>query len=178
MLSQIHLWLPNLLTHPLNQTPHRNLLNLNLHAWLLAIKEQGFSEAVAALIEHLKEVQPVQSMRQSGPFLQSGATIIRWTSGKQPINSIADFLLYLFQDRRLHPSTTDGYRSAIADKLGNLPINVSKNEDLTGLLDSSSVRGISPSGIFLVSFTSLQRLLLNPLKRPHWSIWPSRLSSS
>ena len=33
-----------------------------------AIKEQGFSEAVA-------------TMRQSGPFLQSGALLIRWISG-------------------------------------------------------------------------------------------------
>ena len=34
-----------------------------------AIKQQGFSEAMA------------MSMRQSGPFLQSGASVIRWTSG-------------------------------------------------------------------------------------------------
>ena len=43
-----------------------------------------------------------------------------------PIKSIADFL----------SSTIDGYRSAIADKLGNSPINVSKDENLTCLLDS------------------------------------------
>ena len=53
-----------------------------------------------------------------------------------PITSIADFLLYLFEERNLQPSTIDGYRSAIADKLGNSPINISKNEDLTRLLDS------------------------------------------
>ena len=38
MSSQIQLslpYLPNLLTQPFNQTPHRNLSNLNLHAWLL-----------------------------------------------------------------------------------------------------------------------------------------------
>ena len=29
----------------------------------------------------LKEAQPDQSMKQSGPFLQSGASLIRWTSG-------------------------------------------------------------------------------------------------
>ena len=34
------------------------------------------------------------------------------------------------------PSTIDGYRSAIADKQGNSPINVSKDENLTHLLDS------------------------------------------
>ena len=36
----------------------------------------------------------------------------------------------------LMPSTIDGYRSAIADKLGNSPINISKDENLTRLLDS------------------------------------------
>ena len=46
-----------------------------------AIKEKGFSEAVAALIEAPQTDQPDQSMRQSGPFLQSGASLIRWTSG-------------------------------------------------------------------------------------------------
>ena len=51
-----------------------------------------------------------------------------------PIKSVADFLMYLFQDRKLQP--IDGYRSAIADKLGNSPIYVSKDENLTHLLDS------------------------------------------
>ena len=44
--------------------------------------------------------------------------------------------MHLFQDRKLHPSTIDGYRSAIADKLGNSPINISKDDNLTRLLDS------------------------------------------
>ena len=46
-----------------------------------AIKEQGFSEAVQHELRLLKEDQPDLSMRQSGPFLQSGASVIRWTSG-------------------------------------------------------------------------------------------------
>ena len=37
---------------------------------------------------------------------------------------------------KLQPSTIDGYRSAIADRLGNSPINISKDENLTRLLDS------------------------------------------
>ena len=53
-----------------------------------------------------------------------------------PVKSGADFLMYLFQGRKLQPSTIDGYRSAIADKLGNSPINISKDENLTRLLDS------------------------------------------
>ena len=42
----------------------------------------------------------------------------------------------LFEDRKLQPSTIDGYRSAIADKLGILPVIISKYENLTRLLDS------------------------------------------
>ena len=53
-----------------------------------------------------------------------------------PLKAIADFLLHLFQDKKLQPGTIDGYRSAIADKLGNSTINVSKDENLTRLLDS------------------------------------------
>ena len=87
MSSQIPLSLPilpNLLTQPFNQIPHRNLTNLNLHAWLL---EPQQSRSRASLRQWQQELrlfkgdQPDQSMRQSGPFLQSGASLIRWTSG-------------------------------------------------------------------------------------------------
>ena len=53
-----------------------------------------------------------------------------------PISSIADFLLYLFEVKNLQPGTIDGYRSAIADRLGNDPVNISKDENLSRLLDS------------------------------------------
>ena len=82
--SQAPLSLPNLLTQPFNQIPHRNLTNLNFHAWLL---EPQKSKNRASLrqwqqeLRLLKEDLPDQSMRQSGPFLQSGASLIRWTSG-------------------------------------------------------------------------------------------------
>ena len=56
--------------------------------------------------------------------------------GVPPVKLVADFLMYLFQDRKLQPSTIDGYRSDIADRLGNSPINISKDENLTRLLDS------------------------------------------
>ena len=87
MSSQIPLLLsqlPNLLTQPFNQTPHRSLTNLNLHAWLL---ERQLSRSKVSLrqwqqeLRLLKEDQPDPSMRQSGPFLQNGVSQIRWTSG-------------------------------------------------------------------------------------------------
>ena len=87
MSSQIPLCLPNipnLVSQPFNQVLHRNLSNLNLHAWLLE-PQQSRSKASLRQWQHelrlLKEDQPDLSVRQSGPFLQSGASVIRWTSG-------------------------------------------------------------------------------------------------
>ena len=78
------LGLPNLLTQPFNQIRHRNLTNLNLHAWLLEpqrLRNRASLRQWRQELRLLKEDQPDQSMRQSGPFLQSGATLIGWTSG-------------------------------------------------------------------------------------------------
>ena len=87
MSSQIPLCLPklpHLLTQPFNQTPHRNLTNLNLHAWLLEPQQsrsKGSLRQWQQELRLLKDDQLDQSMRQSGPFLQSGVFLIRWTSG-------------------------------------------------------------------------------------------------
>ena len=46
-----------------------------------AIKEQGFSEAVAERIEAPQRRSTRSVYEAKGPFLQSGASAIRWTSG-------------------------------------------------------------------------------------------------
>ena len=101
-----------------------------------AIKEQGFSEAVASRIE-------APQRRSTRSVYEAKWTIFtKWCITHQvdfrspPIKSVADFLLYLFEDRKLQPSTIDGYRSAIADKLGNATVNISKDDNLTRLLES------------------------------------------
>ena len=101
-----------------------------------AIKEQGFSEAVAARIE-------APQRRSTRSVYEAKWTIFtKWCISHQvdfrapPVKSVADFLMYLFQDRKLQPSTIDGYRSAIADKLGDSILNFSKDQNLTRLLDS------------------------------------------
>ena len=101
-----------------------------------AIKEHGFSEAVAARIE-----APQRKSTRS-VYEAKWAIFTKWCLSNKvdfrapPVKSVADFLMYLFQDKKLQPSTIDGYRSAIADKLGNSSINVSKDDNLTCLLDS------------------------------------------
>ena len=140
MSSQVPLRLPNLpnlLTQPFNQIPHRNLTNLNLHApRASAIGKQGFSEAVATRIE------APQRRSTRSVYEAKWSIFTKWCIANQvdfkspPLKSVADFLLYLFEVKNLQPSTIDGYRSAIADKLGNVILNVSKDENLTRLLDS------------------------------------------
>ena len=101
-----------------------------------AIKEQGFSEELATRIE-----APQRGSTRS-VYEAKWAIFTKWCITNQvdfrapPVKSVADFLVYLFEDRKLQPSTIDGYRSAIADKLGNSTLNISKDENLTRLLDS------------------------------------------
>ena len=86
-----------------------------------------------------------------------------------PLKAIADFLLHLFQDMKLQPGAINSYRSAIADKLGNSTINVSKDENLTRLLDSfhrdrpKGRRGIPSWNLSLV-FHQLTKAPFEPLK--------------
>ena len=100
------------------------------------IKEQGFSEAVAARIE-------APQRRSTRSVYEAKWTIFtKWCDTNQvdfrspPVKSVADFLMHLFEDKKLQPSTIDGYRSAIADKLGSTTINISKEDNLTRLLES------------------------------------------
>ena len=101
-----------------------------------AINEQGFSEAVATRIE-----TPQRGSTRS-VYEAKWTIFTKWCISNQvdfralPVNSVADFLMYLFEERKLQPSTIDGYRFAIADKLGNSTLNISKDENLTRLLDS------------------------------------------
>ena len=100
------------------------------------IKEWGFSSPVASRIE------APQRRSTRTVYEAKWAVFIRWCETSQvdfrnpSIKQIADFLLHLFQEKNLQPSTIDGYRSAIADKLGNTSINVGKDDNLTRLLDS------------------------------------------
>ena len=118
----------------------------------------------------LREFQPDQSMRPSGPLFTKWCLSNQVDFRAPPIKSVADFLMYLLQDRKLQPGTIDGYRPAIADKLGNSPINVSKDENPTCFLDifhrnrSKGWRGIPSWNLSLVLHQL--RLHLNQLKRP------------
>ena len=68
-------------------------------------------------------------------IVTSGASLIRWTSG-YPRKVSCSLPCVPYKDTKIQPSTIDGYSSAIADKLGNSPFNISKDKNLARLLDS------------------------------------------
>ena len=101
-----------------------------------SIRRQGFSEEVAARIE-----APQRSSTRA-VYKSKWAIFVKWCDSNQvdfrapSLKQVADFLLYLFNERQLQPSTIDGYRTAIADMVGNDPVHFGKDESLTRLLDS------------------------------------------
>ena len=94
------------------------------------IQERGFSKEVAARIEAPQR----QSTRAVYKSKSNNSNKVDFRSPS--VNQIADFLLYPFRDRNLQPSTINGYRTAIADMVGNDQLNIIKDENLTRLLES------------------------------------------
>ena len=101
-----------------------------------AIRKHGFSEEVATRIE------APQRGSTRAVYKSKWTIFVKWCKSNKvdfrspSVNHIADFLLYLFKERNLQPSTIDGYRTAITDMVGNDNLNISSDENLTRLLDS------------------------------------------
>ena len=52
------------------------------------------------------------------------------------VKEISDFFMYLYQDLNRHPTTIDGYRTAIVDTLGAAGHHISQSSNLHRLLFS------------------------------------------
>ena len=102
------------------------------------IQEQGFSE-----LRIKARIEAPQRLSARAVYKSKWAIFVKWCRSNEvdfrspSVTQIADFLLHLFQDRGLQPSTVtiEGYRTAIADLVVNDKFNISKDENLTHLLD-------------------------------------------
>ena len=181
MSSQIPLCLPsipNLVSQPFNQVLHRNLSNLNLHAWLLE-PQQSRSKASLRQWQHelrlLKESQPDLSMTQSGPFLQSGASVIRWTSGhhlwKPLLTSSCTYFRRRSYNQALLMATDQPLLTNWAiPPLMSAKMRISLVSWIVSIETDLRAGGASPPGTFHWFYISSQRLPLIPWKRPPWNI--------
>ena len=135
-----------------------------------AIKRQGFSDQVAA------RIKAPQRPSARAIYEAKWALFVRWCQSNlvdfwsPSIKQVADFLLFLFQQKRRQPSTIEDYRSAVTDKLGKSSLNISKDENLNRLLDgfhrdrSKGRRGIPAWNLSLV-LHQLTKAPFEPLKK-------------
>ena len=138
-----------------------------------AIQQAGFSDEVATRIE------APQRRSTRAVFELKWTVFVRWCEKNKvdfwssSIKQVADFLLYLFQEKLLQPSTIDGYRTALADKVGNNKINISKDENLTRLL--YSFHRDKPKGRRGVPSWNLSLVLHQLTKAPFEPLWKASL---
>ena len=121
-----------------------------------SIQAQGFSDEVATRIE-APQRQSTRAVYES-----KWSIFVKWCEshkvdfGSPSLNQVAEFLLFLFKEKNLQPSTIDGYRTAIANKIGCDKVNFGKDENLTRLLDSfhrdkpKGLRGVPSWNLSLV----------------------------
>ena len=100
------------------------------------LQEQGFSVEVAERI-----AAPQRSSTRT-TYKSKWALFEKWRRENSvdfstpSIKQVLDFFMYLYQDLNRHPSTIDGYRTAIVDTMGPTGLHISQSSDLTRLLSS------------------------------------------
>ena len=100
------------------------------------LQEQGFSVEVAERI-----AAPQQSSTRT-IYKSKWALFEKWCRenlvdfSTPSVKQISDFFMYLYQDLNRHPSTIDGYRTAIVDTLGPTAHHIAYNPDLHRLLST------------------------------------------
>ena len=136
-----------------------------------AIKEQGFSEAVAARIE-----APQRGLTRS-VYEAKWAIFTKWCRSNQvdfrasPLKAIADFLLHLFRTRSCNQALLMATDQPLLTNWAIQPImsgkkRISLVSGIVSIETDPRAGGTSPPGTFPWYCTSSQRLPLNPLKRP------------
>ena len=98
------------------------------------------------------------------------------------IGDTCDFLCFFFKDKDRRPSVIEGYRIAIADTLGNTPLDISNNTEIARLIASfyrdkpKSSRTMPKWDFSLV--LQLTQPPFEPLEEPHSTSQHGRCFSS
>ena len=100
------------------------------------LQDQGFSAEVA------DRIAAPQRLSTRAIYASKWAVFERWCIKQQvdfrapSIKHICDFMCFLFNEKDRRPSTIEGYRTAIADTLGNAPLDISNNAEIARLIAS------------------------------------------
>ena len=100
------------------------------------LQEQGFSVEVA------ERIATSQRSSTRTIYKSKWAVFEKWCRENSvdfstpSVKQVSDFFMYLYQDLNRHPSTIDGYRTAIVDTLGPVGHHIAQSSDLHRLLSS------------------------------------------
>ena len=100
------------------------------------LQNQGFSAEVA------DRIAAPQRLSTRAIYASKWTVFERWCIEQQvdfrapSIKHIYDFMCFLFNEKDRRPSTIEGYRTAIADTLGNAPLDISNNAEIARLIAS------------------------------------------
>ena len=128
-----------LLKQPLNNQYHANPASLNPHVWYLGVQ---LSKNAGSLKKWQKELLLLKDSQREPSTPQNGQVFQKWCTEEQvdfrnpSISDICNFFWYLFNVLNRCPSPIEGYRTAIADTLGNTRQNNSNNMDIARLIAS------------------------------------------
>ena len=100
------------------------------------LQNQGFTAEVA------DRIAAPQRLSTRAIYASKWAVFQRWCTHEQvdfrapSIKDICNFMCFLFNKKNRRPSTIEGYRTAIADTLGNTPLDISNNPEIARLIAS------------------------------------------
>ena len=140
-----------------------------------AIKEQGFSEAVAARIEAPQRRSTRSVYEPKWTIFTSGASVIRWTSGhhlwKPLLTSSCTYFRRRSYNQALLMATDPPLLTNWAiPPLMSAKMRISLVSWIVSIETDLRAGGASPPGTFHWFYISSQRLPLIPWKRPPWNI--------
>ena len=100
------------------------------------LQEQGFSVEVAERIAAPQRASTRTVYKSKWALFEKWCRENSVDFSTPSVKQVSDFFMYLYQDLNRHPSTIDGYRTAIVDTLGPTGHPLSHNPDLNRLLSS------------------------------------------
>ena len=100
------------------------------------LQEQGFSVEVAERIAAHQRSSTRTIYKSKWALFEKWCRENSMDFSTPSVKQVSDFFMYLYQDLNRHPSTIDGYRTAIVDTLGPTGHHIAQSSDLHRLLSS------------------------------------------
>ena len=121
--------------------PWENLVAYSFPPTALLPSAQGCAKTSIAHVQGLLQTWQLLRLSTTAIYSSKCSVFQRWcveqVDFRNPsIGNFCNFFWYLFHDLNRCPSTTEGYRRAIADTLRNSDLHISSNTDITRLVAS------------------------------------------